>query len=58
MLPDPILINRDLSIDEGIRLSAYRDSKGLLTIGIGHCLDTNPLSEEQISYNLTFLQLV
>ena len=32
---------------EGIRLKPYRDSEGNLTIGIGRCLDTKGISEEE-----------
>lgn len=35
---------------EGIRLRPYHDSKGLLTTGIGRCLDTHPLSPVEIKY--------
>lgn len=35
---------------EGVRHEPYRDSLGLLTIGIGRCLDTNPLSADEITY--------
>lgn len=28
----------------GIRLSAYQDSRGLWTIGVGHCIQTRPIS--------------
>ena len=40
----------DLVRDEGLRLAAYRDTKGLLTIGIGRCLDTNPLTPEECEF--------
>jgi len=29
---------------EGLRTSPYLDTEGKLTIGIGHCLDTKPIS--------------
>lgn len=31
--------------DEGVRLAPYRDSLGLLSIGVGHCLDCKPISK-------------
>jgi lysozyme len=34
-------IREQLARDEGSSLKAYRDSEGLLTIGIGHCLDAD-----------------
>lgn len=40
-------LHEDLMRDEGCRLTPYRDSLGLLTTGVGHCLDTNPLTAEQ-----------
>lgn len=39
-----------LRIDEGFRALAYRDSKHLLTIGYGRCLDTNPLTDKEVAY--------
>jgi len=39
-----------LRIDEGFRALAYRDSKHLLTIGYGRCLDTNPLTEKELEF--------
>lgn len=32
-----------LRVDEGERLFPYTDSEGLWTIGVGHCLDRNPI---------------
>ena len=32
--------------DEGVKSSPYRDSEGILTIGIGHNIEDNPLNEE------------
>ena len=32
--------------DEGLRLEPYRDSEGLLTIGVGHCLDRKGISRK------------
>ena len=37
-------ILKQLIIDEGLRLFPYNDSKDLLTIGIGHCLETSGLT--------------
>jgi lysozyme len=41
-----------LARDEGCRLKSYRDTKGLWTIGIGRCLETNPLTDEEKQYLL------
>jgi GH24 family phage-related lysozyme (muramidase) len=37
---DLALLKKELTIDEGKRLTAYRDSLGFWTIGIGHLLGT------------------
>lgn len=34
-----------LAYDEGIRLNAYRDTMGILTVGIGHNLESDPAGE-------------
>ena len=39
-----------LCFNEGIRLSPYLCSQKKLTIGIGRCLDTNPLTSEEIAF--------
>lgn len=44
-----VRLREQLIRDEGIRLSPYRDSRGFLTIGIGHNLDAKPLSRRAIS---------
>lgn len=36
-----------LVLHEGLRLMPYRDTQGLLTIGIGRCIDTNPFTEDE-----------
>ena len=38
-----------LILNEGISLNPYYCSSHKLTIGVGRCLDTNPLSSEEIS---------
>lgn len=38
-------LKRQLIRDEGVRLKAYRDTVGKLTIGVGHNLDDKPISE-------------
>jgi lysozyme len=43
-------IHDQLGRDEGCRLKPYKDSKGLWTVGIGRCLDTNPLTSEEKEY--------
>lgn len=35
---------------EGKSLTPYWDTKGLLTIGVGHCIDTNPLPADIADY--------
>lgn len=35
---------------EGRRPRPYRDTRGLLTIGVGRCLDRNPLSGDEIDF--------
>jgi lysozyme len=37
---------------EGVRFMPYRDSKGLLTIGVGRCLETKGLSAKEVDYLL------
>lgn len=37
---------------EGIRLRAYKDSLGKITIGVGRCLETRGISEEEAFYLL------
>jgi lysozyme len=39
-----------LILDEGLRLKPYKDSVGLLTIGIGRCLDTTGISMDECEY--------
>lgn len=40
-------VSQRLIIHEGLRLQPYFCKKGKLTIGVGRCLDTNPLSPEE-----------
>lgn len=44
------VLNRQLRIDEGNVLHVYLDSKGLETIGIGRCLVTKGLTNEECDY--------
>lgn len=39
-----------LERDEGRKPFYYKDTKGLLTIGVGRCLDATPLSPDEIDY--------
>ena len=39
---DYALLKKELRQDEGVRLEAYRDSKGFWTIGVGHLLGDSP----------------
>lgn len=36
------LLRTDLIRDEGLRLVAYRDSRGIWTIGVGHNIEADP----------------
>lgn len=36
--------------EEGLSLKPYLDSKGLITIGYGRCLDTKPLTKREAEY--------
>lgn len=44
---DISLLKSELVRDEGLRLSAYKDTVGCLTIGVGRNLDGNPLSDTE-----------
>ena len=37
---------------EGIRLKPYKDTMGLITIGVGRCLDTKGITQEEAYYLL------
>ena len=41
-----------LRVDEGVKNKPYRDTKGKLTIGVGHNLDDKGLSPEAIAFIL------
>lgn len=41
-------LEKDLIRDEGWKVRPYRDSRGLLTVGVGHNLDAQGLCEEAI----------
>lgn len=49
---DLVKLSAELTRDEGKRLSPYRDTKGLLTIGIGRNLDAKGISEDEALYLL------
>lgn len=49
VIDDTTVIER-LMLNEGCRLKSYYDTKHKLTIGIGHNLDDNPLTEEELCY--------
>ena len=44
---DTYVVCQRLLIHEGLRLQPYFCSKKKLTIGVGRCLDTNPLTAEE-----------
>lgn len=39
-----------LVVNESLRLKPYRCTEGKLTIGVGRCVDTNPLTDEEVCY--------
>lgn len=39
-----------LAYNEGLRLESYLCSAGKLTIGVGRCLDTNPLNRDELKF--------
>lgn len=47
MHSETTLVQR-LCFNEGIRLRPYKCSEGKLTIGVGRCLDTNPLTDDEL----------
>lgn len=49
------LLTAELRRDEGVRKSAYQDSEGYWTIGVGRCIDArlkDGLSDDEINYLL------
>lgn len=46
---DLSILRSELIRDEGLRLQAYEDTCGFLTIGVGRNLDGNPLSANELS---------
>ena len=38
--------------DEGVRYTPYRDTLGLLTVGVGRCLDRVPFSDDEVNLML------
>ena len=44
---DLYTISQRLILHEGIRLKPYYCSRGKQTIGVGRCIDTNPLTKEE-----------
>ncbi len=51
-------IIEQLTRDEGVRLSPYKDSRGILTVGIGHNLEANPLPNETYPMTLERAQQI
>lgn len=46
MNPDNLaILDSELRRDEGVRYEPYRDTKGILTTGVGHNLEASPLPE-------------
>ena len=45
---DTLSLKAELSRDEGRKSKPYRDSEGILTIGVGWNLEANPLPDEVI----------
>lgn len=46
---DKAKLDSQLMLDEGLRLIAYRDQRGNLTVGVGRNLDSNPLSADELA---------
>ena len=46
---DQVKLDNQLMLDEGLRLTRYRDSRGFDTIGVGHNLTAAPLTPSQIA---------
>ena len=49
---DKNIITKRLEDFEGKSATMYFDSEGLATIGVGRCIETNPLKEHEIEYLL------
>lgn len=45
---DDAILNSELRIDEGVRYSPYRDSVGIMTVGVGHNLKVSPVPSEWV----------
>lgn len=43
------VLRSELIRDEGMRLLAYKDTRGFLTIGVGRNLDSNQLSADELA---------
>lgn len=43
-------LDSQLMLDEGLRLKAYMDTRGFLTVGVGRNLDGNPLTSSEIAF--------
>jgi len=43
------MVQRLLAKHEGSRTKAYKDSKGIWTIGVGHNLEANPIPQEAVN---------
>lgn len=41
------IVRAQLLIDEDLRLKPYKDSLGLITIGVGRCLDTKGITRQE-----------
>ena len=56
-----LVVNKDalikqLRIHEGVRRNPYRDTKGILTVGVGHNMEANPLPSDW-KFPLTDVQI-
>lgn len=47
MKPDFQSLRQRLQTEEAIRLKPYKDTKGLLSIGVGRCLDTKGITLQE-----------
>ena len=50
---DMTALRAELKRDEGVKAQAYQDSKGIWTVGVGHNLQTKPLSQAAIEQILS-----
>lgn len=52
--PDDAALKQELTLDEGRRATAYVDTVGKITVGIGHNLSDVPLPDDVIDHLYTY----